>query len=250
MALLEKYPIVTLNESEQEKVGEFVANFIMSSEEQQRFLVKEAFQSLTNYEDIDRLMGALSFAGKHGSFEDKQGATKIASMLGDISQEIKKEASMSLGAKVGLGIGVAGLAAQVAPIVGYAINKVRQNSKIAESMKQILRDHPELRDNPDLPRLFQAIVDFAPDVAASPLVAGNVLKHMNQIGIAAVTPRVIGELLDIQNRQDRRPSISEAVGALNLYNAHRSLQPSLQNLGGNSGHGVHQEWGGHTGGAQ
>ena len=64
----------------------------------------------------------------------------------------------------------------------------------------IYQMNPDLKKDPNVPHYFQAISDFAPDIAKNPLVAGNVLMQMHRVGPGFVTPQLIRELIGIQGQ--------------------------------------------------
>ena len=73
-----------------------------------------------------------------------------------------------------------------------------------------MRDHPELKNDSNVPQYFQAIADFAPNIAENPLVAGNILMQMHRVGPAMVTPSLIKELVEMQVKTTQKPAESPA----------------------------------------
>lgn len=92
-----------------------------------------------------------------------------------------------------LGMGIIAL-----PLMMSGLASLARTSGLKKSLGQIMKDHPELRNDPNAGRYFQAISDFAPAVATNPLLAGNVMKQLHQIGPAALTPAMIKDLLGVQ----------------------------------------------------
>lgn len=92
-------------------------------------------------------------------------------------------------------IGAAGVGI---PLLMGGMESLLRTRKLKQSLQRIMSDHPELRNDPNAGRYFQAITDFAPAVATNPLLAGNVMKQLHQIGPAALTPAMIKDLLGVQ----------------------------------------------------
>lgn len=202
MSLRESYkPLYdALDRKSLEKVGAFSAAFMqaktLGNSIAMSSLIKEAMAALSSDpESIDSFLGVINFATKYGTPLEKTAAAKLELVF---KQAVKDEHE-----KVGSwltperGIALAGLGVASAPLIQHISQKVSTNKKIKNSLRQIMADHPELRDNPDTTRYFQAIVDFSPKVASNPLVAGNVLKQMHQIGPGAVTPSLLKDLQSI-----------------------------------------------------
>jgi len=102
----------------------------------------------------------------------------------------------------------AGVAAVSLPLIMSGLESLGRTRKLKKSLQKIMRDHPELRNDSNAGRYFQAISDFAPSVASNPLLAGNVMKQLHQIGPAALTPAMIKDLLGVQetaNKMRRTP---------------------------------------------
>lgn len=117
------------------------------------------------------------------------------------------------------------VALSAAPLIEHYGNKMVRDRRIKKSLAAIMREHPELRRDPNVSKYFQAIVDFAPDIAANSHVAGNVLQQMHQIGPGALTPRAIGELLSVQADHARRPTPGGMAGDIAgpLSKLHKSM---------------------------
>lgn len=228
MALTETYKAVYdgLDSEGMAKVGAFVSSFLQANAEgdgpAKLGLVKEALAKLADDpEHFDRLLGTLEYAEHYGSPAEKVAVAHVLPILLGAMKELDTEAALEKAAegegmspfqKAQLGIGVAGLGLAAAPFAGHVMRRHRQEGRIRNSLHQVMQDHPELRSSPHTSRYFQAIVDFAPDVAANPLVAGNVMKTMHQIGPGSVTPRMIQELLQVQRGVDDRPSSARFLG--------------------------------------
>ena len=91
-----------------------------------------------------------------------------------------------------------GVAAVGLPMLMGALESLTRTRGLKSSLQKIMREHPELRNDANAGRYFQAISDFAPAVATNPLLAGNVMKQLHQIGPAALTPAMIKDLLGVQ----------------------------------------------------
>ena len=91
-----------------------------------------------------------------------------------------------------------GVAAVGLPMLMNGLESMARTRALKKSLQRVMRDHPELRHDPNAGRYFQAISDFAPAVATNPLLAGNVMKQLHQIGPSALTPAMIKDLLGVQ----------------------------------------------------
>ena len=70
---------------------------------------------------------------------------------------------------------------------------------LKKSLRTILSDHPELRNDPNVNKYFQAIVDFAPDIAKNPTVTGNLIGEMHRMGPGALTWQTLRDLIGMQS---------------------------------------------------
>lgn len=91
-----------------------------------------------------------------------------------------------------------GVAAVGLPLLMSGLESMTRTRALKKSLTKVMQDHPELRNDSNAGRYFQAISDFAPAVATNPLLAGNVMKQLHQIGPAALTPAMIKDLLGVQ----------------------------------------------------
>jgi len=91
-----------------------------------------------------------------------------------------------------------GVAAVGLPLLMSGLESLTRRYGLSRSLDKIMKEHPELRNDPNAGRYFQAIADFAPSVATNPLLAGNVMRQLHQIGPAALTPAMIKDLLGVQ----------------------------------------------------
>ncbi len=203
MALTENYRALyaDLTDSELAEVGAFVSDLILakssSDSEKIASLLQSALSDLTQDEDsLDLFFGTAEYVENCGDAGDKIAVANLLDCVGSLIGSPTKTASFATAAQLGLSAAGVGLAA--APFIAHATRRRAQEGKIKKSFAEVMRDHPHLRGDPHLSRYFQAIVDFAPNVAANSLVAGNVLNSMHQIGPQAVTPEAIGKLLSVE----------------------------------------------------
>ena len=210
-----------LRSDESAKVGSFAADLseALQADDGDRVkdLIKTALLPLADDRAAFlRTIGALNYAESYGTPTEKIAVARLLPVMRVAMKEIDAERAMAKCADAKdwahIGLGAAGLALGAAPFISHMAHRSGRETKIKQSLQRILQDHPELRSDPYTPRYFQAVVDFAPDVAANPLVAGNVLKTMHQIGPGAVTPKMIAELLQVQSGYDDRPTAGKLLG--------------------------------------
>jgi len=84
------------------------------------------------------------------------------------------------------------------PLIVSGIRSVVEKFELRSSLKQILKEHPELRNDPNVPHYFQMLSSFSPAVATNPLLAGNLLKKFHETGPSFVQPGTLKELVEIQ----------------------------------------------------
>jgi hypothetical protein len=112
-----------------------------------------------------------------------------------------------------LGLLLAPIATAIAatPLIAHGIQYLQEGGAIKQSLATIMRNHPDLKGDPNVPMYFQAIVDFAPAVAKNPLIAGNLLSQWHKAGPSLATPQIMRELVGIQ--KDIPSKIPDAAGA-------------------------------------
>lgn len=236
MSLLTSFAPVfgELRSEESVKIGAFaehVASAVHADDgDRLKTLVKTAMASLCDDRPAFlRLIGTLNYAETYGTPSEKTAVARLLPLVKIAMTEIDAEQALAKQADARdwahLGVGAAGLALGAAPFLSHMAHRSQREKKIKASFARILQDHPELRSDANTPRYFQAIVDFAPDVAANALVAGNVMRTMHQIGPGAVTPKMISELLAVQSGFEERPTTGRLLGdaAKSLPNAARML---------------------------
>lgn len=190
-----------LSKKELEKVAEFQADFLEASQEQRVSMVKEALASLIEDDRyFDRFVGAVNYADSHGDYEEKEAVAQLLPIVKEAAFPGDKE--YRSGGSMGI-LPTATAVAAAAPFISRMMQASNRRRRIHQSASSIYQEHPELREDPHAERYFSAIADFAPDVAANPLVAGNVMKAMHQIGPGAVTPKMLKELLEVQDQFDK-----------------------------------------------
>lgn len=223
MALMTNYrPLYgDLTDADMTKVGQFSARVLTAKADNDiatiRSMIKEAVAIVSEggEDSLDRLFGTLHYVERYGQPDEKEAVAALLPLVKEAADELIKEAKFSPSEKWQLGLGAGSLALSAAPLIGYAASRMGRSGKIKKSLKQIMQDHPELRNDPNVPRYFQAIVDFAPAVAANAMVAGNVLMQMHRLGPSAVTPKTIAELLDIQGSVGKQPGLSDHLSRVN-----------------------------------
>ncbi len=86
------------------------------------------------------------------------------------------------------------------PVIAAGVKAMTQSGNLKTSLERLLRQHPELRNDPNVGHYFQILTTFAPHVAQNPILAGNLLKRWHETGPDLITPNMIKELLDIENQ--------------------------------------------------
>lgn len=234
MSLFKKYACLYGNleftESEAAEIGDFVAGVVKCASTNAAnawktvlhrhfdYVPDTAFEKIARYceyigvvdgEDDPRIREAL--LGEDGLDKEalfgrgaKSAPTAVPPAL-DLSATSKaaKGGFMQKGLLPALGLGVVAL-----PLIMSGLANFNRTSGLKRSLVQVMKDHPELRNDPNAGRYFQAIADFAPAVATNSLLAGNVMKQLHQIGPAALTPAMIKDLLGVQETVSklRQPS--------------------------------------------
>lgn len=197
-----------LDEKSLEKVGEFTSALLQAKTFGNYQAVDELLKLATDIisedpEALDTFLGVLSYSGKYGTPTEKIAADKLTEKVTEFSKEaaVKKKRSKPGWLTPERGLGIAAVTLGAVPLITSLVNKIRSSDKIKRSLRQILADHPELREDPNIARYFQAIVDFSPKIAENPLVAGNVLKQIHQIGPSALTPSLMKELQSVAKEE-------------------------------------------------
>lgn len=106
------------------------------------------------------------------------------------------------------------LALATAPLLAGLAKSITGSGAKKRALAKIYQMHPELKSDPNVPMYYQAIADFAPDVAKNPLVAGNVIIQMHRVGPSWVTPQLIRELIGIQTAGEMSEGKSKQLYAM------------------------------------
>ncbi len=217
MGLLDSYQAVyaDLSDAELAEVGSFVSDVISAKAVDDNVkigsLIRDALTELSTDDDaFDLFFNTTDFIEQCGAADEKVAVASLLDCVGGLVGGPAKTAAVSANSMSGaqkwqLGLSAAGVGLAAAPFIAHVARKASQANKIKASLTQVLRDHPHLKEDPHLHRYFQAVADFAPTVAGNPLVAGNVLNAMHQIGPGAVTPKAIGELLSVEKDYQGQP---------------------------------------------
>ena len=224
-----------LDKHAEAEVGKFSSDFMTAMTfghaDKVMELVKEAMEVLADDDQsFDALIGALELAGKYGSPMEKIAVERIMPAITHAMREIDSEFRKTAGyvghpmqmtpyathqpkviintkgggglsdfQKMSLLLGAGGLALSAAPFVMKLMRKSKREDEIADSLRKVVMEHPELKENPRTPMYFQSIASMAPEVAAHPALAGNVLKTLHQIGPEGLSPKLVKELIDVQD---------------------------------------------------
>jgi hypothetical protein len=197
MSILDNYSGVYggyLTPEERKELGKFAADLLQAkvSKDSSKIeaLLKEASLTLTeNYEDFEAFVGLVDWLEKHAADVPKDKRANITNILQAVG------ATMSL-----------------APAIYAGAKWAGRKMQLKKSREQILRDNPALRNEPRFNQYFDMIASFSPEVAAQPILAGNVLENIRRLGPAAVTPQLINDLLGLQGRL--APTTAETLGTV------------------------------------
>lgn len=123
-----------------------------------------------------------------------------------------------------------GLQASLAALPMKELQRLREQEAqraegLTKALEEIVKTHPHLTsDAKSLAEHFDVMARFAPDVASSPVLAGNILSQLHKLGPGALTHQMISELRKIQEgmdaeRQNRVKQTIEAVSPFTRLNA-------------------------------
>jgi hypothetical protein len=126
----------------------------------------------------------------------------------------EKEAQSPLAGTIGKIMAPLSLALAATPLIGGLAKSIAAGSAKKRAIAKIYQMHPELKSDPNVPMYYQAIADFAPEVAKNPLVAGNVIIQMHRVGPSWVTPQLIRELIGIQTAGEMGETKSKQMFAM------------------------------------
>lgn len=167
-----------LDANEQKEVGQFSIKLLKAAMANDgdtvTALIKEAAATINDPDDYEALMGMMEHL-------EKEGAPNYRRAL-----------------MYGLPIVAAGLSA--VPALASTVRHLGRRKRIENSRQTVLHENPSLQYDDSFDRYFDTVKRFAPDVAADPLLAGNIMVEMHRLGPAAMTPTRINELLGLQGR--------------------------------------------------
>jgi len=95
--------------------------------------------------------------------------------------------------------------------------EAHRHEAIRNSLRQLVQTNPALAADPQgLAQHFEVMTRFAPDVAAEPTLAGNILGQLHKLGPGSMTHQLVGELQKMQQIQDagresRQKQVIEAI---------------------------------------
>jgi hypothetical protein len=225
------------NDDERAEIGEFVAGIVKHAGDKEA-LSRHIDQHLAYVphellEKIGRLTTFIAFRGepREKAAVDRHITKEAFAALEKLSPYIEKEAGIadkimrafrSVKTNTGAGfksmgrglrsaggawkenwqpiMGALALGGVAAPVIASGVKAITQSSNLKNSLGKLLRQHPELRNDPNVAHYFQILTTFAPHVAQNPILAGNLLKRWHETGPDLITPNMIKELLDIENQ--------------------------------------------------
>lgn len=126
---------------------------------------------------------------------DETAYDRINGMVDFMSSQ---EKDAQIGHTIGAIMAPLSLGLAAAPFLASGIKSLLQGRDLRRSLEQIYMQHPELKKDPNVPAYFQAISDFAPDIAKNAVIAGNLLSQWHMAGPMMATPQIIKELTEIQ----------------------------------------------------
>lgn len=224
---------------ERAEIGEFVAGMIKHAQAGDREALSRLVEKHLAYappellEKIGRITTYVAFHGeaRERAAVDRHITKEAFAALEKLSPHIEKTAAIgqtilralrSVKGKTGAGFGAMGrgavkggkwwgknwqpvmgalaLSGVAAPVIASGVKAITQSSNLKTSLTRLLRQHPELRNDPNVAHYFQILTTFAPHVAQNPVLAGNLMKRWHETGPDLITPPMIKELLDIENQ--------------------------------------------------
>ena len=188
-----------------EKIGRFTTYIAFRGEAKQkaavdRHITKEAFAALELLEPhiekeagiADTILRALRGVKRGASYAWKGKGGKKPGGIVQAGQWWNKNWKPTMAAMA--------LGSVAAPVIASGVKAITQSGGLKSSLTRLLRQHPELRNDPNVGHYFQILTTFAPHVAQNPILAGNLLKRWHETGPDLITPNMIKELLDIENQ--------------------------------------------------
>jgi len=81
--------------------------------------------------------------------------------------------------------------------------EAQRHEAIKNSLAQLVKSNPALAADPHgLAQHFEVMMRFAPDIAAEPTLAGNILGQLHKLGPGSMTHQLVAELQKMQQLQD------------------------------------------------
>ena len=162
-------------------------------------LMKQAAAEITDVDDYYYVENLLNFLEKTAADSGKKGF------------------DMGRAAQIGM-YGLTGAAA-IAPLAMQMYRSHQAKKKYEGALMGVRKDHPDLFSPTKVEqtqRNYGVLKDFAPQIAQNSLVAGNVLKRMEEYGPRAMDINVVKEMAQTQDfvsKSNRNPdTISPALG--------------------------------------
>jgi hypothetical protein len=120
---------------------------------------------------------------------------------------------------------LSGLQATLASLPLKELQKLRadeeaRTSSLHQALADIVKTHPQLAgDQKSLAEHFDVMARFAPDVASSSVLSGNILSQLHKLGPGALTHQMIGELRKIQEGldTDRQNRVKQTIDAVSPF---------------------------------
>lgn len=158
---------------------------------------------------------------------DFQDFYNVSNLFVAMSKTAEAEGKKGWGKALDYGLKGAMLTSVIAPLAMQAYGMFKNKKAYQDSFGTIMREHPNLANGTSrtmTARNFDAIKQFAPDIAKNSLVAGNVLQRMHRAGTQHMDINVIKELANSQKFvSDFRKDEQGAGFAANLGTAARGI---------------------------
>lgn len=120
---------------------------------------------------------------------------------------------------------MSGLQASLAALPMKELQKLREqeakrSEALAQALAEVVKTHPHLASDPKtLAEHFDVMARFAPDVASSSVLSGNILSQLHKLGPGALTHQMISELRKIQEGMDaeRQNRVKQTIDAVSPF---------------------------------
>lgn len=189
-----------------EKIGRYITHFSFYGEPPVKGAIEE-WMGKEAGEVLEKVAFDFNPPGpSSGPWRAPGAAKSIMGLLGNIGGGLKgaggwlkgKVPSLPSAEKANSLMALTAVSAVAIPLIVSGIRSIVEKFELRSSMRQILKEHPELRNDPNVPHYFQMLSSFSPSVATNPLLAGNLLKKFHETGPSFVQPGTLKELVDIQ----------------------------------------------------